>query len=37
VFIETSHVHTRRIVRHITGDQSADADLETPVYALPES
>ncbi|MFU8828235.1 MAG: NAD(P)-binding domain-containing protein [Phycisphaerales bacterium] len=37
VFIETSHVHTRRIVRHITGDKSADADLETPVYALPES
>lgn len=37
VYIETSHVHTRRIIRDITGDESADADLETPVYALPES
>lgn len=37
VYIETSHVHTRRIIRDLTGDQSADADLETPVYALPES
>ena len=37
VYIETSHVHTRRITRHITGDTSADADLETPIYALPES
>jgi len=37
VFIETSHVHTRRIVREITGNEEADADLESPVYALPES
>jgi len=37
VYIETSHVHTRRIIRDITGDDAADADLETPVYSLPES
>lgn len=37
VYIETSHVHTRRIIRAITGNHNADADLETPVYALPES
>jgi thioredoxin reductase (NADPH) len=37
VYIETSHVHTRRIVRDITGNTAADADLETPVYTLPES
>ncbi len=37
VYIETSHVHTRRIIRDLTGNTAADADLETPVYALPES
>lgn len=37
VFIETSHVHVRRIMRAITGMQYDDAALETPEYALPES
>ncbi|TVQ81245.1 MAG: pyridine nucleotide-disulfide oxidoreductase [Phycisphaeraceae bacterium] len=37
VFIETSHVHVRRIMSAITGEQVDDAALETPEFALPES
>ncbi|MEM9082689.1 MAG: NAD(P)-binding domain-containing protein [Planctomycetota bacterium] len=36
VFIETSHVHCRKIVRAITGDASP-AELQAPSYLLPES
>ncbi len=37
VFIETSHVHVRRIMRAITGMQYDEEALETPEFALPES
>lgn len=37
VFIETSHVHVRRIMSAITGEPADDASLETPEFSLPES
>lgn len=37
VFIETSHVHVRRIMRAITGEEYDEESLETPEFALPES
>lgn len=37
VFIETSHVHVRRIMRAITGEEFDEESLETPEFALPES
>jgi thioredoxin reductase (NADPH) len=37
VFIETAHVHVRRIMAAITGSAAQGEDLDTPEYVLPES
>lgn len=37
VFIETAHVHARRILAAITGHHADESDLEEPEYVLPES
>ena len=37
VFIETSHVHVRRIVTALTGEAVSDEELADPEYSLPES
>jgi thioredoxin reductase (NADPH) len=37
VFIETAHVHVRRIMGALTGAPAEGADLDTPEYVLPES
>ena len=37
VFIETAHVHVRRIMAALTGGDVEEGELDTPEYALPES
>ncbi len=37
VFIETAHVHVRRILAAVTGRSVEEGELEDPEYALPES
>jgi hypothetical protein len=37
VFIETAHVHVRRILAGVTGREAAEGELEDPEYVLPES
>jgi len=37
VFIETAHVHVRRIMAAMTGRDAEEGELDTPEYALPES